>query len=284
MEKKNEVIYSYCKSVRDIANVRDSFNRLTRETFGFDFVNWFELGYWGQDYVPHVILADGQVVSNVSVNFMQFDRLGERKNYIQLGTVMTDRKYREQGLNRRIMEDVLREYQEKVDGIYLFGNDQVLNYYPKFGFRPSKEYEYYLPCKGKDVKEPFVVEKVVMTQKEQREKVYDWIRNCADSNCRNGNDGMYMNKNIGLYQFWLLEYMDSVYYIPENHTYFVAKREGKCLYLEQVFGEVQIEVERLVSFFKGERGMGIEEIVLGYTPINKKEFLVRKRRIVHCLF
>ncbi len=87
------------------------------------------------------------LISNVSVNIMQFDLLGEKKNYIQLGTVMTDRKYQGQGWNRKIIEQVLQEYKNTVDGIYLFGNDSVLHYYPKFGFQPSKEYEYYLPCK-----------------------------------------------------------------------------------------------------------------------------------------
>ena len=76
---------------------------------------------------------EGRVVSNVSVNRIRFDLGGKKKDYIQIGTVMTDEKYRGKGLNGQIMERVLKEYEGKADGIYLFANDSVLNYYPKFG-------------------------------------------------------------------------------------------------------------------------------------------------------
>ena len=122
--------YKYCTCVRGNDALRASFNELTRQTFGFDFVNWYEAGHWGDFYVPHVLLDGEKVVSNVSVNFMQFDLQGKKKNYIQLGTVMTDKNYRGQGLNRELMERILSEYEGKVNGIYLFGNDDVLDYYP----------------------------------------------------------------------------------------------------------------------------------------------------------
>ena len=140
--------YNYITVVKNDDRLRESFNELTRKTFCFDFVSWYETGHWGEMYLPHVLVDGDKVISNVSVNLMQFDLNGEKKNYIQLGTVMTDPEYRDQGLNRFIMEQILREYEGKVDGIYLFGNDSVLDYYPKFGFRPSKEYEYYLPSAG----------------------------------------------------------------------------------------------------------------------------------------
>ncbi len=115
-------------------------------------------------YIPHV-LADGErVVSNVSVNIMHFDICGAKKNYIQLGTVMKDSSYCGKGLNRYIMEDILEEYRGNTDGIYLFANDTVLDYYPKFGFVPSKEYEYFMPCNNISDVKPYVLEKMDMSQ------------------------------------------------------------------------------------------------------------------------
>jgi len=115
-------------------------------------------------YIPHV-LADGErVVSNVSVNIMHFDICGAKKNYIQLGTVMTDSSYCGKGLNRYIMENILEEYKGNTDGIYLFANDTVLDYYPKFGFVPSKEYEYFMPCNNISDVKPYVLEKMDMSQ------------------------------------------------------------------------------------------------------------------------
>ena len=148
------------KIYKDDSARLDSFNELTRKTFGFDFVKWHEAGHFGEMYVPHVIMDKDKVVSNVSVNRMQIDIGGNIKNYIQLGTVMTDEAYGKQGLNRKIMDFVLQEYADKVDGLYLFGNDSVRNYYPKFGFVPCEEYEYYFSYgKGKVVL-PYAFEKV----------------------------------------------------------------------------------------------------------------------------
>lgn len=117
--------YSYSTSVKNNDIIRKSFNELTRNIFCFDFVNWYQSGHWGELYIPHVLLDGEKVISNVSVNLMQFDMCGQKKNYLQLGTIMTDLQYRGQGLNRWIMEKILKEFKNKVDGIYLFGNDSV---------------------------------------------------------------------------------------------------------------------------------------------------------------
>ena len=97
--------YNYRIDVRENNDLRANFNILAREIFGFDFIDWYEKGYWSDKYIPH-ILADnnGKVISNVSVNLMKFDVGGVIKNYIQLGTIMTDSDYRGQGLNKFILE------------------------------------------------------------------------------------------------------------------------------------------------------------------------------------
>ncbi len=272
--------YNYITAVKNDDRLRESFNELTRKTFCFDFVSWYETGHWGEMYLPHVLVDGDKVISNVSVNLMQFDLNGEKKNYIQLGTVMTDPEYRGQGLNRFIMEQILREYEGKVDGIYLFGNDSVLDYYPKFGFRPSKEYEYYLPSDRAENSHPYQIEKVDMSRQKQQEKLYEVIRSYeASPGEANQNDGMYMSENIGLYQFWLdAEYGDSVYYLPEADAYLIARVEEKVLHVYQIFGKKQLQPERLISSFS-ER---IEEMVFGYTPVHKEKFLVREHKEEDC--
>ena len=129
----------YCLAARiggDPALV-ESFNRLAQRTFGL----WFE--QVGGDYEPCVLLRDGEVCANVSVNRMSFRLRGERFRYLQLGTVMTAEPFRGKGLGRFLMERVLEAAEGRCDGIYLFANDSVLEYYPKFGFFPSEEPEYF---------------------------------------------------------------------------------------------------------------------------------------------
>ena len=197
-----EAVRMIKKIYKDDSPELSSFNELTRKTFWFDFVSWHGAGHFSDMYVPHVIMDGEKVVSNVSVNRMQFDMGGVIKHFIQLGTVMTDEAYRGQGLNQKIMEFILQEYKDKVDGIYLFGNDSVLNYYPKFGFEPCEEYEYYFPYKKENDVMPYSMEKVDLTDCVQAKKVYAVLENYSKNpNVPNENDAMYMSENIGLYHF-----------------------------------------------------------------------------------
>lgn len=261
------------KVYRNDKELLDSFNELTRNTFGFDFTGWHAAGHFGEMYVPHVILEDGKVVSNVSVNRMQFDVGGVIKNYIQLGTVMTDEKHRRQGLNRQIMEAILSEYVDKVDGIYLFGNDGVLDYYPKFGFVPSKEYEYYMLYEKEEAVVAYALERANMEDAEQVRRLDDAIM------AGSVNDAFYMSENLDLYHFWLdAEHPESIYYIPQVEAYVIAAIEDDRLMVYQVFGKQKVDIRRLSKAFAGN----FSEVVLGYTPVHREEFCVRVHKEEDC--
>ena len=268
------------KIYKDDISLLDSFNELTRKTFGFDFVKWHRAGHFSDRYVPHVMMDKEKVVSNVSVNRMQFDMGGVIKNYIQIGTVMTDKEYRGQGLNRKIMESIVREYKDKVDGIYLFGNDSVLSYYPKFGFVPCEEYEYYFAYEKESDLSPYAIEKVDMTDDTQAKNVYAVIeRYFAEPDVPNENDALYMSENLGLYHFWMdSEYRDNIYYLPECGTYVVGAVDNEKLYLYQVIGKEKVELERVAKAF----GDGFSEVVLGYTPVHKEGLGVRIHKEEDC--
>lgn len=250
------------KDIRNNDKLRAGFNELTRATFGFDFVNWYEKGHWQDKYVPYVKVVDDKVVSNVSVNIIDFERNGEVKHLIQLGTVMTDENYRGQGLNRQIMEEILAEYQGKVDGIYLFGNDSVREYYPKFGFKPATEYEY--SKKVKPDAQGYEIVKVDLNEEEACKKLYAAIGK------KSVNDGFFMCDNLGLYQFWLV--WSEVYYVPEADAYVVAEAEDGVLQITQVFGETELDVDRFAVAFAKVSDEPVETIKLGYTPANKEGY------------
>ena len=268
------------KIYKDDTALLDSFNELTRSTFGFDFTGWHAAGHFSDMYVPHVLLDGDRVVSNVSVNRMQFDMGGVIKNYIQIGTVMTDDVYRGQGLNRKIMESIMQEYAGKVDGIYLFGNDSVLEYYPKFGFVPSEEYEYYFINDSKSDVVPYTMEQVDMADKVQAKRLYAVMENyAATPDVSNENDALYMSENICLYHFWLdTEFRDSIYYLPECKAYVVAAVEEDKLKLYQIIGKEKVDVKRIAKAF----GEGFSEVVLGYTPVHKDGLSVRIHKEEDC--
>jgi len=268
------------KIYKDDAALLDSFNELTRNTFGFDFTGWHAAGHFSDMYVPHVVLDKEKVVSNVSVNRMQFDMGGVIKNYIQIGTVMTDDEYRGRGLNRKIMESIMQEYAGKVDGIYLFGNDSVLEYYPKFGFVPCEEYEYYFAYEKDSDVVSYAMERVDMADEAQAKRVYAVMENYfAEPTVPNENDAMYMSENLGLYHFWMdSEYRDNIYYLPECGVYVVAAVEDGKLNLYQIIGKEKADVKRIAKTF----GEAFSEVVLGYTPVHKDGLSVRIHKEEDC--
>lgn len=124
--------------------LRHELNILTDKTFGFDFENWYRNGYFEGEYIPYSFEENGSIISNVSANHMYFNIAGEKKYFIQIGTVMTDEAYRNQGLARQLIKAVIREYEGRCDGIYLFGNLSALNFYRKAGFVEKNQYQYSL--------------------------------------------------------------------------------------------------------------------------------------------
>ncbi|MBQ0001487.1 MAG: GNAT family N-acetyltransferase, partial [Clostridiales bacterium] len=133
-----EIVNNY----RDDQALRDSFNALAEKVFCLNFENWYQNGFWKDNYNPFSVVIDGKVAANVSVNQCNVNYNGSVLKLIQLGTVMTDPDHRGKGYAGMLMEKVLKEYEGKADGIYLYANDSVLDFYPKYGFSRREEYRY----------------------------------------------------------------------------------------------------------------------------------------------
>lgn len=269
------------KNYRDQDDLRHSFNALAAKTFdGLSFEAWYQAGYWGDRYNPHSIVIDGVVAANVSVNTIDFIWNGGKKRLIQLGTVMTEECFRNQGLIRRIMQEIDREYAKDVDGFYLFANDSVLDFYPKFGFRKVMEYRYTKPFSTS--KECSMI-KVPMS--------------ATDSSCnparRNDNrsrlaDAMShgvsysrfrMVDNDNLMMFYATGFMqDNVYYSEKYDTYVIADIEGDTLMVHDVFSEVKHSLDNIFAAF----GPDIRQIVLGFTPSDGEGYQVSAFREEDC--
>lgn len=244
--------YTYVTDYKNDAKLRKSFNELTQRTFDFNFEKWYLNGFWGDKYIPHSLTDGGKVIANVSVNFMDFEMEGIKKHYIQIGTVMTDKDYRGQGLSRYLIEKIISLYKDKTDGIYLFANDDVLNFYPKFGFAKSKEYQYSKRINSiSNVKK---AEPVDMSDKANWGKFFDTVKNSIS------NDRFTMD-NPGLIAFWTRE-SKSIYYLAEEDTYIAANIRNDNIYIYQIIANHKVNLEKVINSF----GSGIKKVVLGFTP------------------
>ena len=244
---------------RENEDLRRSFNELAEKVFGLNFENWYQNGFWKDNYIPYSVIEDGKVVSNVSVNACNMNYGGRVVKLIQLGTIMTDPDYRGKGYSRILMERVISDYKDKVDGIYLFANDSVLDFYPRFGFKTGKEYQYSKDVNNTDEDRTVMVP---MADKEAWDKMVRLITE------KEQNSRFYMVENTGLYMFYLSQFMqENTFYIESCDSYAVAEIEDDTLILHTIIGKC--DVDEVISAF----GNKIKKVVLNYTPKNTNGFV-----------
>lgn len=254
--------YSIIKNYREDDNLRNSFNQLAEKTYGLTFEPWYQNGYWTEKYNPYSVIDNGKVVANVSVNSMKFIEKGIVKHYIQLGTVMTDKAYRNQGLSRKLMETILDDYREKVDGFYLFANDSVLEFYPKFGFKKCKEFQH---VKAVDNKGKMEAIRIPMENKSDWDILEDAMNKSIN------HSAFEMVDNSELILFHITNFMkDCVYYLEALDTYVIAETEGDELFIHNVFSKNETDIDSIINAF----GYRVKKVVLGFTPIQANGFEV----------
>lgn len=132
--------YKIVENYRDIEDLRNEFFLFTKAVFPhYDFQKWYNKGFWTDEYIPHSLLRDDKIISNVSVSQMKVILEGKETEAIQIGTVGTLNEYRNKGLSRVLMEHVLNKYGRKAYIFFLIANESVTDFYPRFGFRQLRE-------------------------------------------------------------------------------------------------------------------------------------------------
>ena len=254
--------YKIISNYQSDKKLRESFNNLSKKVFGLDFEPWYQNGFWKDNYIPYSVVIDDQVVSNISVNICNFVFDGKEVHLIQLGTIMTDPEYRGKGFSKLLMNCIHKEYENKVDGIYLFGNDSVKDFYPLFGFKTQKEFQY---SKIVVVKNDRTIVSVPMNNK------IDWIKMVEVIKHKKQMSRFYMSENIDLYMFYLSQFMNNnVFYIKEDDAYVVAEVDGGTLTLHAIFGDANID--KVIESF----GNAICKVVLCFTPLVKDGYKIEE--------
>jgi GNAT superfamily N-acetyltransferase len=110
-----------------------------------DFGIWYEQGCWDDDYVCFCLADGGEIVANASLSSMQITIEGEVATGWQLGAVGVVPAYRGRGLMNQLMPRLLASTAEDAF-LFLFANEDVLGFYPKYGFRPVPEAVFGATC------------------------------------------------------------------------------------------------------------------------------------------
>ncbi|MEQ9365441.1 MAG: GNAT family N-acetyltransferase [Leptospirales bacterium] len=111
-----------------------------RALYGASFVEWDRLGFWSPKYVPYsLVLNDPEprIIANVSISRMRVLLRDRPVRAIQFATVGTLPEFQRRGYADRLMRHVLET--ESYELCFLFGNESVVEFYPRFGFRRIRE-------------------------------------------------------------------------------------------------------------------------------------------------
>lgn len=264
--------YKFIKLDRTNEEMRRSFCELSIKTFGLDFEDWYQNGYWKENYLPYVCVKDDKVVANVSVNPMEFNMAGRHVKLIQLGTVMTEESERNQGLIRKIMEKIEQDFQDKTDGFFLFGGDDVLEFYPKFGFQKAKEYQY-----SKTVHNTERASAVMLPMNQPKQ--WKTLENIIEKSiCQSS---MEQENKKELVMFYVTKFMqENVFYMESQNAYAIAEIEGEVLNLQQVFSEQKVDLDKIIVAF-GEK---IRNVKLGFSPLETTGWEMSELQKEDCTF
>ena len=121
------------------AKKRAAFNWLSQMVFGIQFEEWYQKGGWTESFRPYTLFDKENAVANVSVCPFELLLDGKPRRYLGLYTVMVHPDWRGLGLSRFLMETILRDWEDQYDQVFLFANDSVLDFYPRFGFEQVQE-------------------------------------------------------------------------------------------------------------------------------------------------
>ncbi len=252
--------YIFTNSMKEDNALRRSYNRLAEKTFGLSFEEFYQNGYWTDKYIPYSLIDDGKVIANASVNILKAFYNGQEKRCIQIGTVMTDSDYRNQGLSRYLIERILSEWKETCDTMYLFANDSVLDFYPKFGFVKAVEYQ----CSSPITPTKGCVRKLDMSHASDREFLKRYYSKS------NPYSALAIKDNYELLMFYCTSLMkDCVYFLEDFDAVIIASNKNEILICYDIFSDGNHAMIEMVSRVAESQ---IRTVVFGFTPAEHAAF------------
>lgn len=249
----------YIKDFKAHDDLRKSFNKLACKTFGIEFEKWFQYGYWTKKYIPYSYVDRGKVAANVSVNILDLVINGEQVSAIQVGTVMTDPDYRENGYSRMLMEKVIEEY-SGIDLVYLFANQSVLDFYPKFGFERIAETNFSIAHSFSETYKGRI-RRLDCSNPGDLHFIYKMAANRSPLSS--------IFSTIGteeLLLFYAINvFPNDFYFVEELNSIVVCQNEGTVLHLFDIISEDmdQVKSDHIINKFADEK---TEKVIFHFTP------------------
>jgi len=254
--------YKFIQNALHDKFTRTSYFQLVQQIYGLEFEKWYQSDFWDNRFIPYIIMDENIAVSSVAVCINDITWENQRKRYIQISTVMTLPEYRNKGLNRHLMEVVLKEWEDKCDAIYLLANDSVVDFYPKFGFEKFHEYQYSKPVvksdgvyRQLDIKDPddwnLIIKKYMpgnLFADLKAENVSQFVFHCTHS------------------------FSKDIYYVEKYDAVVIARLENERLYCYDIFAGDHCRIDDILSIMANE---STKTACLGFTPKSGVDYTIQ---------
>jgi len=236
--------YKLISNYKHIDAYKNSFIELAKNVFGIDFEEWDQNGAWNNDYICYSFLDNNKIIANASINKMKIVLDGKEYQAIQIGTVMTHPDYRKQGLAAKLIKHILDEYEESFDFIYLFANDTVLDFYPKFGFKRIKENCYFLNLAENQYSNDrkSTIRALKLDEQEDRELLKKLAKERLPISTTCG-----VVDNEHLLMFYFIVFKEQTFYLEEEDLIVMYEVEGEDLHLYDVISQNRINLDDILS-------------------------------------
>jgi len=256
----NEQEYVFVADAISDKKSRESYFVLIEKVFGLDFRPWYKSGFCNNCFIPYTLFSSNIAVASVGIVINNFMWRNEQKRYAQISTVATDPDYRGRGLGRWLTERALDEWRDKCDCVYLYANDTVVDYYPKFGFLKAHEYRYHKPLKPSNG----MFRKLDMSVQSDVELLIKKHRKS------NPFSLFTMDDCVEIMMFHCITFLrDSIYYIEKYDAVVIAEQEDDEMFCYDIYSDGNSAIDDLLGIVASEETYAV---TLGFTPVDSSGF------------
>lgn len=251
--------YELVSDYRHDVKLKESFNKLAIDTFDLDFSDWYERGYWDEKYIPYSFVHNGKVISNASVYLMSVIIDGQTYRAVQIGTVMTDQAYQRKGLAAKLMQHIMDQYKNECDVIFLFANETVLDFYPRFGFTRHHESEFSLNIN----KSAIQIKKGIDVKKLILEQDLSLLERFAEKRQTHSMKLDAQHHSSLLMFYFTLVWPDDIFYIETLDTIVLMNEENETMHVFDIISLQTPNVQEVVESIVKET---TEKVIFYFTP------------------
>jgi ribosomal protein S18 acetylase RimI-like enzyme len=223
---------------------------------GVSFRRWAAFGGWQEHYRVFALLEENRIVASAALTRMDLVLQGRAVRGWQLGAVGTDPSCRRRGLQRRLLPHVLAQA-DADDLVFLFANENVLDFYPRFGFRRARESVFTAAHRALPAGAPL---RVLAPDNAADRALLARVAAAAEP-----STALFGASRYGSIVLWYLcnFHGEHVRYVPEHDALIVAEQAGSTLFVYDVLARTRFDVaQQLPRLIEGP----IERIEFFYSP------------------